>query len=191
MDLHELSEQMPQISPNIGKTVKITLKDGVNVVLLFDGANGKYNLKYIWKLAKQYGMRGEWDAEEDIDCAIKAENYLNLNICDGCSVQISDDVWIVRVGYDIEPFTVHATFCTSNFGGIEVELSPCGDGVRYRHNYGEAIPDAPKEAVIEYRYNPELDETENEEIGPFACFVDGEGENERVYFLSDFLRVKK
>lgn len=84
-------------------TNKITLASGTDVVLLFNSAAGIHNLRYIWDLALQHGMRGQWDDDEQAECAIEAEEYLNANICEGCAIQWNDgDCWIVRDGYDFE-----------------------------------------------------------------------------------------
>lgn len=203
MNLHNLNTQLPQVSPNIETGAKITLKDGVNFELLFNGANGIFNFRYIFNLAKKYGFLGDWVEGEDVENSEDATDYLNSEILRGCSIQWDDDVWITRDGYDIEtgeiddetseepePFTVHATLCTSNFGGIELEISDCGDGVRYRHNYGDGKPGEIFEAEIVYRPNEDLDGTsEDDGYGDYPCFIAGEGENETVYFLADFMRV--
>lgn len=81
---------------------KITLPKRTDCELLFDSNRGIHNLRNVWDLAKQYGMKGRWDKNDECECAIEAENWLNQNVCVGCSIQCHDDVWIVRDGYDFE-----------------------------------------------------------------------------------------
>ncbi len=69
--------------------------------------------------------------------------------------------------------TVHATLCTSNWGGLELELSPCGDAVRVRDNYGQESPEVSD--WIEIDFNDEGD----------AVF----DYNNEDYNLSDFIRI--
>jgi hypothetical protein len=85
-------------------------------------------------------------------------------------------------------FTPMGVMCLTNFGGIEIELSHCGDGVRYRFNYGDLSE--PVEAEIEYLPNPDYTGTENDtendkEDGLYAAFM----VNDTAYFLGDFMAI--
>lgn len=102
MDLHELNNELPQLSPNIQTAEKIILPEGVNCELLFDSHHGVHNLRHIFDLAKKYGYAGEWIEGEDAENCEDAENWLNTNVCEGCAIEWQDDVWIVRDGYDFE-----------------------------------------------------------------------------------------
>lgn len=87
-------------------------------------------------------------------------------------------------------FTVHGAAHISNTGGIEIELHPSGDGLRYRLNYGQDLENEPIiEAEIEYLPNPDLDETSEDYFGP--AFYVGEGENKVIWFLSEFMVVNR
>lgn len=90
-----------------------------------------------------------------------------------------------------DQFTPHGATHLTNTGGIEIELSRDGEAVRYRYNYGQdLVKEEIVEAEIVYRENPDLDGTTDDEgQGGYPCFVVGEGENETVYFLADFMRV--
>ena len=80
-----------------------------------------------------------------------------------------------------EKFTPTGGMHTSNTGGIEVELHPDGDALRYRFVYGQ--PDIDDEPVIEAEivYEPDEDEPEGELLAGFYI-------EEDFYPLSNFLR---
>ena len=72
-------------------------------------------------------------------------------------------------------FTPHGYLTFSNWGGIEIELSKDGDGVRYRYTDDEVY----KEAEIEY-----------DEEGR-AYFSDIGTEEDRRFYLDEFIRVNE
>lgn len=90
-----------------------------------------------------------------------------------------------------DQFKPHGAAHLTNTGGIEIEFSRDADGLRYRFNYGQDLDKEPIiEAEIVYRENPDLDGSDDDEgQGDYPCFIVGEGENETVYFLADFMRV--
>lgn len=85
-------------------------------------------------------------------------------------------------------FTVHATMTECNHGGIELELDPRGDGVRWRRNWGgNAISEVHSAEIL---YGEDEDEglpNGEAELQPY--FIEGEGENETKHFLNNFMRV--
>jgi hypothetical protein len=83
-----------------------------------------------------------------------------------------------------QDFIAHGGLVLNNFGGIQIELSSCGESVRYRYNYGDdnSISEI-FEAEIEYFCNGEEDEQY------CAAFRAGKGDNESIYFLDEFIRI--
>lgn len=76
-----------------------------------------------------------------------------------------------------DEFTVHGVLLLNNWGGIELELSRCGEGLRYRFNFGEPSEDS-FEAEIEY------------DSAGDAGFYATQGHAEpEWYSLQDFMRV--
>lgn len=76
-----------------------------------------------------------------------------------------------------DDFTPHGTFCLNNWGGIEIEISRCGEGLRYRFNFGEPSSES---------FEAEIEFDEAGDAGFYA--TQGHAEPE-WYSLNDFLRV--
>lgn len=90
-----------------------------------------------------------------------------------------------------DEFTVQGVHCLNNWGGIELEMSRCGSGVRYRFNFGEDTSNLEVfEAQIEEFDNPDWDGTDdadNEFVSGFQ-HTNKNGSVD-VYYLQDFMRV--
>ena len=79
-------------------------------------------------------------------------------------------------------FEVHGLYTICNAGGIEVEIHPSGDGIRYRFNYGQ--DNLQDEEIFETKiiYEP----NEDDPAGDFeAGFLHGD----TFYPLSKVMRV--
>jgi hypothetical protein len=76
----------------------------------------------------------------------------------------------------VDIFTAHAYLCTSSFGGYEMEVSNCGDGVRLRDTHTNEIFD-----WQEITYNFDTD-THDDTI---PVFKHGDGH----YCLNEFMRI--
>ena len=151
-------------------------------------------LRKIWEFAATLNCPVVGNEDNWGETADECTKWLNDNLVEKGSrfVWWNDDYYLAPTDWlfsEDRKFKVDGVLCLSNSGGIELDLNRSNDGGFYRLAYGQEVPDVPIEVEFEYRENPDLDETENEENGPFACFVVGEGENETVYFLSDFARI--
>ena len=94
--------------------------------------------------------------------------------------------WYLAEVIEQEEFTPHGYLCTCNFGGIEIEIHPSGDSLRWRYNFGEEDPNLNtdiKEAEIQHVYDDETGETQ-------AGFWIGEEPTADFYSLSEFMRIK-
>ena len=151
-------------------------------------------LNKIWEFAQTLGCTVPANPENWGECADLCTTWLNENVCEKGSrfVWWNDDYFLAPIEWlfsEDRLFEAKGVMCLSNTGGIEIDFDRSNDTVFYRFAYGQEVPDVVTEAQIDYQQNPDLDETENDENGPFACFVVGEGENETIYFLSDFVRT--
>lgn len=88
-------------------------------------------------------------------------------------------------------FTPHATQILNNWGGIELEVSRCGDGCRYRFNFGEDAAELEVfEAEIVELDNPDWDGTDDDDNQMLSGFEHtNKNGSVDIYYLKDFMCV--
>lgn len=87
--------------------------------------------------------------------------------------------------FTFDVFSPNGAMQLTNCGGIEIELSPCGDGVRYRFRYGQDPLDNPVETEIQYLPNPDFAGADDPDGGLSPAFMVGD----TAYFLDNFMAI--
>ena len=80
-----------------------------------------------------------------------------------------------------DKFTPHGGMHLTNTGGIEVELHPDGDGLRWRYNYGQDDLDSTPVTEAEIVYQPDEDEPDGDLQAGFYI-------KDEFYALDNFMR---
>lgn len=90
---------------------------------------------------------------------------------------------------DKKEFTAQGFLTTCNFGGIEIEIYPSNESLRWRFNFGEDDPDLNNEIhEAEIVYEPNEDNPAGDFVAGF--FIKANEDEATFYPISDFMRIQ-